>query len=177
MSREEASLWCLGFVVPVRVLCTAPSAASQHSNLLELHPMHAHILIFSRDFREPLSRFLELSFCIVLSSLELCPATYSCLGLPEPQPLCLQLSETAWSAGDTSSHPPVLLGLQSAARVILGLMLFVYVMIPARNHSPVPPAVQCLPTVAACILFSFLVHSKKVNVVSMLRQRQQQSVG
>lgn len=90
--------------------------------------MHAHILIFSRDLREPPSRFLELSFCIVLSSLELYPATFSCVGLPEPQPLFPQLSETAVVCWGHPLPPPALLGLQCAARVILGLILFVSVL-------------------------------------------------
>lgn len=127
--------------------------------------MHAHILIFSKDFREPLSRFLELSCCVVLSSLELCPATFSCLGLPEPQPSFPQLSETAMVCWGHLLPPP---SFPWPAVCSQGdLRAHVICLCPVRNHSSVLPAVQCLQTVVPCVLFSFLVHSKKVHVVSI----------
>lgn len=58
----------------------------------EVYPMNVH-LVFSKDSRDPLCRFLEVSVFITPSSPELCPATSSHL-YPEFWSLSYQFSKT-----------------------------------------------------------------------------------
>lgn len=102
-------------------------------SLVECHSMHVHILIFSTDLRKPLCRFLELPFCKAPSSLELCPAPFSWLSLPELQSVS---SICCWDL--LGFPPPTTAPVLSPwsemcrnlaeARVVLGLLSFVSVL-------------------------------------------------
>lgn len=124
--------------------------------------LYTCIVIVSKDSLT-LCIFSELFFHVALSSPELCPATFSCLKLPDLQCLSFQLRENI-CALLRIPHPFCNLECASRqkARAVLGLPCFSCI----RDCSPTLLGINCLKTVVSYIYASFLiVWGRRVNPV------------
>lgn len=125
------------------------------------------VLMYSKNPRGTLSRFLKLSFCLAASPLELFPETSSHLRFPELSSPSLQLSEAAELFDNLLPIPQFRVCLKA---VSWGDDMARFIYFPSfGNHNPALSIFQCLKKKCLCILQSFpCALDENVNLVPVI---------